>query len=97
MNLTESWSHAVELERQGRQEVPWKMYPESGLAFSCVHCHSNLANLLRAVYVRVYVRAEVRDLKLKLDQSDMSKVTQVWHKVTPQFILLQIIGHYEVP
>ncbi len=40
----------------------------------------------------------VRDLKLKLDQSDESKVTHVWHtkKSLPQFLFLQIKGHYEV-
>ncbi len=41
----------------------------------------------------------VRDLKLKLDQSDVSK----WHMSdtqksnSPHFLFLQIKGHYEVP
>ncbi len=37
----------------------------------------------------------VRDLKLKLVQSDVSKVTHVWHKkkLFPQFLFLQIKGH----
>ncbi len=37
----------------------------------------------------------VRDLKLKLEQSDVSKVTHVWHKkkLLPQFVLLQIKDH----
>ncbi len=41
----------------------------------------------------------VRDLKLKMHQSDVSKVTHVWHKKKslPQFLFLQIKAHYEVP
>ncbi len=41
----------------------------------------------------------VRDRKLKLDQSDVSKVTHVWHKKKslPESLFLQIKGHYEVP
>ncbi len=36
----------------------------------------------------------VRDLKLELDQSDVSKLTHVWHeKSLPQFLLIQIKGH----
>ncbi len=40
----------------------------------------------------------VRDLKLKLDQSDESKVTRLTQKKSlPQSLFLQIKGHYEVP
>ncbi len=40
----------------------------------------------------------VRDLKLKLDQSDVSKVTRLTQKKSlPQSLILQIKRHYEVP
>ncbi len=40
----------------------------------------------------------VRDRELKLDQSDVSKVTCLPQKKSlPQFLFLQIKGHYEVP
>ncbi len=35
-------------------------------------------------------------LRSQTDQSDVSKVTHVWHKSLPQFLFLQIKGHYEV-
>ncbi len=38
-----------------------------------------------------------RDLKLKFDQSDVSKVTRLWCQPLLQFLFLQIKGHYEVP
>ncbi len=40
----------------------------------------------------------VRDIKLKLDQSDVSKVNMSdTKKVTRQFLFLQIKAHYKVP
>ncbi len=39
----------------------------------------------------------VRDLKLKLNQSDVSDTCLTQKKSLPQFLFLQIKAHYEVP